>query len=211
MAEAALSLLRASQTCGTIREGRPKGQPSTAARTHLEAGHGPRGHGTTHANAPRPPPRAIPPTRSPPPRQLPPASCQLYTLHAGLGVDGGDGGSLLVADGLALGADLLEDAVLLDVAVDAGHGAAEGVRGVLGELDLGDSVELHDVGAVGDAEGADAGPHVREGTVLGDAVGTVDLHGLVEDLERALRGGDLDHGHILACLLEATVVGDGGV
>ena len=41
-----------------------------------------------------------------------------------------------------------------------------------------------DVGAVGEAEGAQGGPHLREARVLADAVGAVDLHGLV-DLQAA--------------------------
>lgn len=61
-------------------------------------------------------------------------------------------------------------------------------RETLLELDLGDLLLVDSVGAVGVAESADSGPEVGKRSVLRDTLGTVDLHGLVDDVEG--HGGD---------------------
>mmetsp|Transcript_74481 Transcript_74481/g.155281 ORF Transcript_74481/g.155281 Transcript_74481/m.155281 type:complete len:260 (-) Transcript_74481:518-1297(-) len=62
------------------------------------------------------------------------------------------------------------------------------------------------VGAVGDAERAHLGVHAGQSGVLAHTVSTVDLDGLVDDLECCPRGGDFDHGDVGLCGLEAFFV-----
>src|SRR2546430_2650178 len=85
-----------------------------------------------------------------------------------------------------------------------GHGpAGHGLAFVPAKLELSDLVAMHLVRPVREAQRAGVRPGVRKPEVVADASPAVRLDGPVEDLERHVRSGHLDHRDLLGGRLVA--------